>query len=341
MKITIGNNKEDNYPVAVETDWTGFVSLLREMSSEGISGVNKNECKDKASGLTACTFDHDRRRLKANATAAEFFWLDCEDGEPNELAKAVEGSAALGLEAVVYTSAGHAPPADRFRIIVPLSTPIISHDDYRRVCLLLQNKLDVAVDRGKLIMYALLFQPARYSSATENVFIHLAGGIVAAKDWLSLCPPAPIPRPSVPMVPLTTANHPNGYVEAAVKGEIVRIEQAVPSHRRIDTFIAAANVTILAQRLAELHERMAEVVIECLDFEPFIRRYDRPGLLFFADSPPMSAPRTITMPACSRKRACGAWRRRSRASRAGSSLRTWTTPRSATPSRAARSAMWT
>lgn len=45
------------------------------------------------------------------------------------------------------------------------------------------------------------------------------------------------------------------------------------------------NVTILAQRLAELHERMAGVVIECLDFEPFIRRYDRPGTLFFCDSP--------------------------------------------------------
>lgn len=239
MKITIGNNKEDNYPVAVETDWTGFVSLLREMSSEGISGVNKNECKDKASGLTACTFDHDGRRLKANATAAEFFWLDCEDGEPNELAKAVEGLAALGLEAVVYTSAGHAPPADRFRIIVPLSTPIISHDDYRRVCLLLQSKLDVAVDKGKLTMYALLFQPARYSSAAENVFIHLAGGVMAAKDWLSLCPPAPTSRPSVPMVPLAATNLPNGYAEAAVKGEIVRIEQAVPSQRH-DTILSAA-----------------------------------------------------------------------------------------------------
>ncbi len=45
------------------------------------------------------------------------------------------------------------------------------------------------------------------------------------------------------------------------------------------------NVTILAQRLADLHERMAGVVIECLDFEPFIRRYDTAGTLFFCDSP--------------------------------------------------------
>lgn len=45
------------------------------------------------------------------------------------------------------------------------------------------------------------------------------------------------------------------------------------------------NVAILAQRLAELHERMAGVVIECLDFEPFIRRYDTKGTLFFCDSP--------------------------------------------------------
>jgi len=45
------------------------------------------------------------------------------------------------------------------------------------------------------------------------------------------------------------------------------------------------NVTVLAQRLAELHERIAGVVIECLDFEPFIRRYDRDGTLFYVDSP--------------------------------------------------------
>jgi DNA adenine methylase len=45
------------------------------------------------------------------------------------------------------------------------------------------------------------------------------------------------------------------------------------------------NVTILAQRLAEIAERMSSVVIECLDFEPFIRRYDSKGTLFFADSP--------------------------------------------------------
>lgn len=45
------------------------------------------------------------------------------------------------------------------------------------------------------------------------------------------------------------------------------------------------NVTLLSQRLAEIHERMAGVVVECLDFEPFIRRYDRPGTLFYCDSP--------------------------------------------------------
>lgn len=45
------------------------------------------------------------------------------------------------------------------------------------------------------------------------------------------------------------------------------------------------NITLLAQRLAELHERMAGVVIECLDFEAFIHRYDRVETLFFCDSP--------------------------------------------------------
>lgn len=45
------------------------------------------------------------------------------------------------------------------------------------------------------------------------------------------------------------------------------------------------NVTVLSSRLSEISERMAGVVIECLDFEPFIRRYDSAGTLFFCDSP--------------------------------------------------------
>lgn len=45
------------------------------------------------------------------------------------------------------------------------------------------------------------------------------------------------------------------------------------------------NVVTLAHRLAEIHERLAGVVIECLDFAAFIRRYDRPGTLFYCDPP--------------------------------------------------------
>ncbi|MBR9972049.1 hypothetical protein [Magnetospirillum sulfuroxidans] len=209
--------------------------------------MSKNECKDKASGLTACTFANDGRRLKANATAADFFWLDCEDGSPNELAKAVEGLMALGLDALAYTSAGHVPPADRFRIIVPVSTPITNHDDYRQICLHLQKTLGVAVDRGKLTMYALLYQPARYSSAAENLFIHVPGTILAAEDWLSLCPPVPPPAPAQPTIPLTAVKVSNGYVDAAVKGEIARIERAVPSQRHNAILSAAIRLAEIAK----------------------------------------------------------------------------------------------
>lgn len=37
--------------------------------------------------------------------------------------------------------------------------------------------------------------------------------------------------------------------------------------------------------LAEIHERLAGVVIEQLPFEQFIARYDRPGMLFYCDPP--------------------------------------------------------
>jgi DNA adenine methylase len=48
---------------------------------------------------------------------------------------------------------------------------------------------------------------------------------------------------------------------------------------------ARFDVTRLQPMLEELHERLAGVRIECLPYGDFIRRYDRPGALFFIDPP--------------------------------------------------------
>jgi DNA adenine methylase len=48
---------------------------------------------------------------------------------------------------------------------------------------------------------------------------------------------------------------------------------------------ARFNVLRLERDLADLHDRLASVVIEQLDFGAFIARYDRPGMLFFMDPP--------------------------------------------------------
>ncbi len=45
------------------------------------------------------------------------------------------------------------------------------------------------------------------------------------------------------------------------------------------------DITRLGPLLEDLHERLAGVVIECLDFREFIPRYDRPGTLFYLDPP--------------------------------------------------------
>lgn len=45
------------------------------------------------------------------------------------------------------------------------------------------------------------------------------------------------------------------------------------------------NLNTLAPMLEDLHERLAAVVIEQLDFEVFLRRYDRPNTLFYVDPP--------------------------------------------------------
>lgn len=48
---------------------------------------------------------------------------------------------------------------------------------------------------------------------------------------------------------------------------------------------ARFNVTKLEPILADLHERLAGVTIERLDFGAFIQRYDRTGMLFYLDPP--------------------------------------------------------
>ncbi|PWV97691.1 site-specific DNA-adenine methylase [Hoeflea marina] len=45
------------------------------------------------------------------------------------------------------------------------------------------------------------------------------------------------------------------------------------------------NVTRLGPLLEDIHERMAGVVIEQLDWRDFLRRWDRPGMLFYLDPP--------------------------------------------------------
>lgn len=53
----------------------------------------------------------------------------------------------------------------------------------------------------------------------------------------------------------------------------------------VDPLAARFNVAKLAPMLDELHERLAGVTIECLPWEAFIQRYDRPSTLFYLDPP--------------------------------------------------------
>ena len=43
------------------------------------------------------------------------------------------------------------------------------------------------------------------------------------------------------------------------------------------------NLTTLEPMLEDLHTRLAGVVIECLDYQDFLRRYDGPGTFFYLD----------------------------------------------------------
>ena len=53
----------------------------------------------------------------------------------------------------------------------------------------------------------------------------------------------------------------------------------------VDTLGARFNVTKLGPMLEDLHERLSGVTIECLRWQDFIARYDKPRTLFFLDPP--------------------------------------------------------
>lgn len=71
------------------------------------------------------------------------------------------------------------------------------------------------------------------------------------------------------------------YVQRLAFGGKVAGRTFGVSHGRGANF----NLNTLGPRLEELHERLSGVIIECLDFEAFLRRYDRPGTLFYLDPP--------------------------------------------------------
>jgi DNA adenine methylase len=48
---------------------------------------------------------------------------------------------------------------------------------------------------------------------------------------------------------------------------------------------ARFDITKLGLVLEAIHERLASVTIECLDWRDFLTRWDRPGTLFFLDPP--------------------------------------------------------
>jgi DNA adenine methylase len=71
------------------------------------------------------------------------------------------------------------------------------------------------------------------------------------------------------------------YLQRLAFGGRVRGRTFGLTSDRADRF----NVTKIEPMLADLHERLAGVTIEQLDFGDFIRRYDREGMLFYLDPP--------------------------------------------------------
>lgn len=74
------------------------------------------------------------------------------------------------------------------------------------------------------------------------------------------------------------------HLEAKVSGKNFDISADRP---------ARFDLTKLAPMLEDVHERLSSMVIECLSFEKFIPKYDKPTTLFYLDSHITAAKMTI------------------------------------------------
>lgn len=219
--LSLFKNKTDAIPREVREPWP---QIIKRLSKAAIRATKDGPL------WTPATFESARRK-KENVKAVSLLVLDVDGGM--EVAQADAKLRELGAQALIYSTYSHQritpehPKAqDCFRVVIALADPI-GATDFLRLWEWANDLFDGKVDTGCKDASRMYYLPAIASKGAPFVFRNYVG---APLDWATLDLSEESSNTLGEESPLdlsvALADTPDGYVEAAINGEIARVRTA-------------------------------------------------------------------------------------------------------------------
>lgn len=184
--VSFYDHKHDNAPKQSILSWDDLAELI---------------CKEPPVRATKDGQLFSAAKYKAGATRGNdgveelsFLLLDFDKGEPT-FAEVVERWQGSGYSFIAYTTYSFTREKEKFRLIVPLATPIPA-SEYEKLWLWV-NRLEPMIDPTPKALASIFYLPAKPSRKAEYLW-HIETG--EWLDWrtLDLTAPSPKPRPPNP-----------------------------------------------------------------------------------------------------------------------------------------------
>ena len=224
------DSKSDNAPKAARLDWRGLCALLQRHSTR--------TTKD-GRAIGAASYLDGATRKNENAAAVSLAILDFDDGTTQSEIEA--GAARLnsgaGAAAFIYSTYSHTPEAPKFRLVLPLLSPVSAGDwpdVWKRLARAFDDKPDKSAKDAARIHY---LPSCPRNRAGDAVAVEIGG---APLDVATL-PEIETASGSAPFVPTLAALDGNAgrfsggvadpYALTAFKNEVERVALATEGGR--------------------------------------------------------------------------------------------------------------
>lgn len=217
-------------PTAIETEWSDFVSLLRESSQ-----VSRNTA-DKLTWtmMSPAIYAEDGQRSIADVVGVEWLAIDYDDG--TSIFEVEAWCRSQGLAYVVYTTSKSSGDMHRFRLVIPL-TGRVEAAAYPALWSACRRMLPGTIDPATKDVTRLSVMPAHWAGSFFRFAVG-EGAFLNPNDVVQRYPEPPAPTVK-PRRYVAATNIGNAYIAAAVAGEVDNVTFARPGTRN-DTLLRSA-----------------------------------------------------------------------------------------------------